>query len=105
MSTDNETNPAAAPDALTQYRLTMIEKTLQAISENLTKLASLEQKHIETREAIERAFNALEKHDTRIKSIETEMPTLQLVRGWVITGVVGILGLVGMMAFKLMTQG
>lgn len=98
------TTGAQPPEELTQYRLTMIEKTLQAISDNLTKLASLEQKHIETREALERAFNQLEKHDNRIGKMEIEMPTLKLIRGWVIMGVVGILGLLGVALFKLVTH-
>jgi hypothetical protein len=64
------------PHDLTQYRLEMIETTLKAISENLTKLAALEQKHIETRDAVERAFDNISAHDTRLRAIETEMPTL-----------------------------
>lgn len=90
-------------DQLTQYRLEMIEKTLKAISDNLTKLAALEQKHIETREAVGRAFDALEEHDTRIRAVEIEMPTLKLSRKWVFAGVLGIIGLLGVTLFKVFT--
>lgn len=81
---------------LTSYRLDMIEKTLEAISENLSKLAALEQKHVETREALGRAFTEIGEHNKRLRDVEAEMPTLKLVRGWVITGVLGVLGLLGL---------
>lgn len=86
-------HPAPGTD-LTQYRLGMIEKTLQAISENLHQLAALEQKHIETREALGRAFKSIEGQDTRLRTIEMEMPTLRLVRKWVLAGAVGMISLV-----------
>lgn len=100
---DNEMPSSGESHALTQYRLAMIEKTLQAISENLTQLASLEQKHIETRDAVGRAFDTLAEHNDRLRGIENEMPTLRLVRGWVISGMVGILALLGVAVFKLFT--
>lgn len=86
-------HPAPGTD-LTQYRLGMIEKTLQAISENLHQLAALEQKHIETREALGRAFKSIEGQDQRLRVIEMEMPTLRLVRKWVLAGAVGLISLV-----------
>lgn len=90
-------------DALTQYRLGMIEKTLQAISENLERLAALEQKHLETREALNRAFDAIKGNEDRVRKIELELPTLKLVRGWVIGGMVGCASLLGLATFKLFT--
>ncbi len=91
------------PSALTQYRLGMIEKTLEAIRDNLTQLAQLEQKHIETREALGRAFEQINSHDERIRGVEQEMPTLKMIRGWVISGVLGIIGLLAVTVFKLFT--
>lgn len=95
--------PANSPDALTQYRLAMIEDTLKAIAENLERLAALEQKHLETREALGRAFDAIKANETRVRSIELELPTLKLIRGWVIAGVIGCASLLGMALFKLLT--
>lgn len=88
---------------LTQYRLGMIEKTLEAISENLQQLAQLEQKHLETREALNRAFAEIKNQDDRVRTLEIEMPTLKLIRGWVIAGVLGCAGLLGVTLFKLVT--
>lgn len=92
----------ATQDQLTQYRLGMIEKTLVTISESLQQLAQLEQKHLETREALGRAFEQISKHDDRMRKMEVEMPTLKLVRGWVIAGVIGCASLLGITLFKLL---
>lgn len=92
------------PPDITQYRLEMIEKTLASISESLHQLTALEQKHLETREALGRAFDRIEDHDQRVRKIETQMPTLNLVKGWVITTVIGVASLVGLALFKLLVK-
>lgn len=102
--TQHTDHPPMHQDSLTQYRLSMIEKTLEAIRDNLTQLAQLEQKHIETREALGRAFDELDKHDGRIRSIEGEMPTLKLTRGWVISGVLGVFALLAVAIVKLVAR-
>jgi len=103
MSSEIRTPHPTGSDALTQYRLEMIEKTLQAISDNLERLATLEQKHLETREALNRAFDAIKGVEERTRKIELELPTLKLIRGWVIAGVIGCAGLLGVTVFKLAT--
>lgn len=96
--------PYAQPGLeLTQYRLQMIEDTLKAIKESLNTLAMLEQKHVQTREALERAFSTIGKMEERVRKIEHELPTLTLVRKWVIGGMVGIMSLLGLTLFKLFT--
>ena len=94
--------PPVQHDALTSYRLEMIEKTLASMSDSVKQLVSLEQKHIETRQAIERAFDELKDHDKRIRDVEQEMPTMKLTRGWIIGGVMGVFGIMGIQLFKLM---
>ena len=90
-------------DPLTQYRLNMIESTLKAVSENLITLSHLEQKHVETKDALARAFNSVGDLNNRMREVESEMPTLKLIRAWVIAGVIGILGLLGVTLFKLLS--
>ncbi len=90
-------------DALTQYRINMLETTLEAVKENLIKLAQLEQKHIETKESLTRAFDSMNDLNKRLQTVESEMPTLKLVRGWVIAAVLGIVSLLGVAIFKLFT--
>jgi hypothetical protein len=89
---------------LTHYRLTMIEETLRVVSENLQRLTTLEQRHIDTRESLDRAFDTIEKVDNRLKHVELEMPVLKIVKNWVITAVVGIVGLVAIAVFALITK-
>lgn len=92
---------SAQPEDLTNYRLGMIEKTLQSIAESLDRLATLEAQHSQTRETLARFFAAIEKSDERVARIEREMPTLKLIRGWVISGVISLIGLVALMIAKL----
>lgn len=92
---------ATPPENLTNYRLEMIEKTLHAIAESLDRLATLEAQHSQTRETLARFFGSIEKYDERVARIEREMPTLKLIRGWVISGVISLIGLVALMIAKL----
>jgi hypothetical protein len=109
MAATSQVNPGLpdshCTDALTQYRINMIESTLEAVRENLVKLAQLEQKHLETKESLTRAFDSMNDINNRLREIEHEMPTLKLVRGWVIAGFIGILSLLGIALFKLFTIG
>jgi len=83
----------------------MIEQTLVNISESLHQLAQLEQKHLETRESLNRAFEMIAKQEERVRVIEIELPTLKMIRGWVIAGVVSCASLLGITAFKLIIAG
>lgn len=110
------------------FRLNAIERVLSGLSDSMRQLVTLEQKHIETRESLGRAFSRIDEHekrvreieqcqtmtsiavdrmdpiDTRVSAIEAEMPTLKLIRGWVITGVLGILSIAGMALFGLILK-
>lgn len=105
MSDEQTTTPPKQrnPFDVTHYRLAMIEETLAAIKDNLQRLGTLEERHLHTREALERAFAAIETTEKRVRHIEQEMPTLRLVRGWVIGGVIGTLAMLGAMVAKLFT--
>ncbi|MES2319998.1 MAG: hypothetical protein V4631_21160 [Pseudomonadota bacterium] len=86
------------------YRLTAIEKAVSTISDNMGQLILLEQKHIETRDALTRAFKELDAQDGRLRSIEDELPTLKLARGWVIAGTVGTVGVIGIALLKMLSH-
>ena len=79
----------------------MIEQTLHKIAESLDRLAALEAQHSQTRETLARFFSAIDKYDERMVRIEREMPTLKLIRGWVISGVVSLIGIVALMIAKM----
>lgn len=75
--------------ALIEYRLGLIEESIRKMTEAITSLLGLEQRHLTTNKAIERAFGDIKDLDTRLSEIENEMPTLKLVRGWVLALMVG----------------
>jgi len=93
------------------FRLTNLEKitsdmavAVKSIAESLTTLARLEVKHEETRVAIERAFAEIERNriaqevinkdiEHRSRAVESEMPTMKMTRGWMITGATSALGI------------
>ena len=90
---------------ITSYRLDRIEATLSNIAETLERLAALEQKHLETRDAVGRAFDAIGGHEGRLRSAELELETLKLVRSWVISGVLGIVGLLAVAVWNTFIKG
>lgn len=79
-----------------------VKNAVKSIDQSLRTLASLEVKHEETRNGLNRAFGSISDHETRMRTIETEMPTLKLVRGWVIAGVLGIMGILGLAIMHLL---
>lgn len=87
-----------------------LKDSQQAISNSLERLVRLEERHVETREAIARAFSAIEKiatgmHelrmqvptnlDPRLREIEENMPGLIEMRRWMTAGVISVVGLIG----------
>lgn len=75
------------------------------IRDSLQVLARLEERHGETREALSRAFADIEKLETRVQKIELHLPGLIEMRGWVIMGMLGIAGLVGVALVGLVVGG
>lgn len=85
-----------------EVRLRLVERDNNDIKSYLKKLdgyfdafVRIEEKQIGTGEAISRAFGEISKLDERVKPLELAFPGLKEVRGWIITGVLGILGLLG----------
>lgn len=73
------------------------EKTAQAIDairKSLESLVRLEERHAESKEAINRAFTYIEKIEARLEEIERKMPGLVEVRRWVVRGVLAIVSVV-----------
>lgn len=83
MSIDNE-------KTISDYRLSRIEETLDMMAKNLERLTALEQRHLSTREEVDRAFESLGKLADRVRDVELEMPMLKTVKNWVIAAVLGI---------------
>ncbi len=87
-----------------------LKESQQAISNSLERLVRLEERHIETRDALTRAFAAIDKHgealhsirlaipvnlEPRLRDLESNMPGLLEMRRWVVAGVMSVIGLMG----------
>lgn len=102
-----------------EHRIGAVEQAVERISlavqkmaESTAKLVTLEERHAETREGLERAFRSIEQreheHDSlvdRVMTIEVAMPGLKEVRSWVIRGVLSIIGVIGMAMLMMVTRG
>lgn len=115
MATSNPNNINATPraphtdDPLTIYRLAMLEDTMKQVAETLTKMATLDQRVIDAQAAMTGMRSEWSGRDadkeSRLRTIELEMPTLKLIRGWVISGVVACAGLLGVTLYQVATVG
>jgi len=109
-------------EEIIEYRVRSLESTVGeikaaviSIDKSLQLLSQLEAHHAETRDGLSRAFATIkesadeqEKHnddyEERLRLIESQMPTLKLVSGWVIGGVLGTIGIVGSAAIVLVMK-
>lgn len=87
-------------DRLVNYRLSRVEEAIIKLSETTEQLVRLEERHLETRAALNRAFEAIRDLDRRIASVENQMPKLTLAMGWVFAGVLAIVALAGGLVWK-----
>lgn len=72
-----------------------VRTAVKSIDASLKALTSLEIHHNQTRESVGRAFIDIEDHEARLRLVENDLPTMRLVRNWVIAGVIGCTSLVG----------
>lgn len=110
MSNTPPTPPAPhTSDPLTAYRLAMLEDTMRQVADTLTKMASLDQRILDAQNSqaamrVEWVSKDGDK-ERRLRAIEVEMPTLKLIRGWVISGVIACASLLGLTLYQVATVG
>lgn len=83
-----------------EWRLSQLEEDRKRMADALDVLVKLEQRHEETREALARGKKTMEDFEARVRTMESAMPLMKLTSNWVIIGVLGILSLVGMTAYR-----
>lgn len=76
-----------------EHVVSEVSTAVKSIDDSLKTLTRLDIKHDNTAEGLGRAFIMLTDHETRLRSIESEMPTLKLAKGWIIGGVIGMVTL------------
>lgn len=77
-----------------------IEHVLQDLTVAITRLAIVEERQSTTAAALERAFKALEKLESRIVAIELQVPANRKLSVWVDRVTWAALGLLGMYVMK-----
>lgn len=96
-------------DPLTAYRLAMLEDTMRQVADTLTKMASLDQRILDAQNSQAAMRDEWSNKDgdkeRRLRAIEVEMPTLKLIRGWVISGVIACASLLGLTLYQVATVG
>jgi len=89
-----------------------ISRAVQSIAETTAKIARLEERHTETRAALERAFGAITKTrdelheaerrvENRLSKLEKDMPAVKETSTWVKSGVLVLVGVVLLASIKL----
>lgn len=98
--------------AVVESAVEKIEKSVARIADSIGQVVRLEEKHAETRESVGRAFKAIEKLEANqaafvsemrdrlgkteaaLESTKTALEPLKETRGWIISGVLGVVTLV-----------
>jgi hypothetical protein len=80
-----------------------MQETNSRIADALERLVILETQHAETRDALNRAFKAVDKLGDRLGEFEKRMPIMDLVLKGAGVGVLGLLGLIGTALWKVLT--
>ena len=65
------------------------------ISQSLSRLVALEERHIETRNALGRAFDSIDNTDKRLDIVERQLPALIEFKSIIFKCLVGIVVIVG----------
>jgi hypothetical protein len=98
-------------DRLLLYRVDQLEAAVgeirdavKSIDKSLQTFATIGTQSNETRAAVQRALSAVDALERRIQAVEIELPTLKLVRNWVIGGVLSVAGSVGAAALALVLR-
>ncbi len=72
-----------------------MKEAIFVIRDSLQALVRLEEQHNETRNALGRAFSQCEKIELRMVEVEKVIPGLVELRRWIVTGMLGVLSIVG----------
>lgn len=96
--------------AIAEHRLDNYDRVLQAIqsstaeiSRSLSQIVRFEERLLNNGQALDRAFKLIGDLQNEIQKINNEMPTMKLVRSWVITTVFSMFGLAAAIVLSVVT--
>jgi hypothetical protein len=82
-----------------------IKTAVNSIDGSMKAIVRLEEHHAHTRDSVNRAFSELSDHETRLRALENDAPSMRLVRGWVLAWVLGIVAIVCVAIIALVIPG
>lgn len=81
-----------------------LKRAVAQVAEAINKLVVIEERSLETRRTIDRAFETLKDHEQRLRDVEEQMPLLVETRRWVVLGVLSGLSMIGVGLAKLLIR-
>lgn len=81
-----------------------IRDSVKSIDQTLKLLVVIEQQQEALRKCMESQGMTIAETQRRLADVELELPTLRLVRNWVITGMLAVNGIVGSAAVALLLR-
>lgn len=97
-SKSQEQSVAVLSQILTQVKgdVAEVRADVKQMGEAIAKLISVEQRQTDQNERIAAAFDAIKAASDRLTKIEQEMPGLRETRKWVVQGILGVCGILGL---------
>ena len=77
-----------------------IKGFMSKMSDAIERLARLEERHVNTASALERAFAAISKIDSRLAALEKSQPVQSMASGWIVNGAWAAVGIVALATLK-----
>ena len=81
-----------------------LKRAVAQVAEAINKLVLIEERSLEARRSIDRAFETLKDHEQRLRDVEEQMPLLVETRRWVVLGVLAGLSMMGVGLAKLLIR-
>lgn len=97
---DDPTSIRAEITAIRQSLAAVQESMSQLASTLLQRLARLEERDLNTTEAVNRAFETISKHDSRLQALERSQPLQKMTSTWVINAAWACVGVVAALVAK-----
>lgn len=91
----HRSRPSQGADSVTNtdlvaFRLERVEDAIMRLTATTEQLARIDERLVENRASMERAFGAIKEHGQRLSTIEHQLPELRRSSGWVYAAAVAV---------------